>query len=192
MRAHCANDDPSRLIVAPTQLTTSSTDHQLVALVRVRSRSLRIFEEVPYDRNYDSDRLIVAQLTTPTSNPLFVRVCACVCVFAAGYTSSNLMERGIHEVSARRFVLISADHPSTQPTPTQTPCSCLRTPLTHCRALLVRSAVVAAISENANKLQVGDISMMPEFVARFARITRPCCTITSTVHTLKNLCSILS
>ena len=38
------------------------------------------------------------------------------------------MERGIHEVSARRFVLISADHP-----------------------------IVSAISENASKLQVGDI-----------------------------------
>ena len=29
-----------------------------------------------------------------------------------GYTSSNLCEKGVHEVSQRRFVLVAADHPS--------------------------------------------------------------------------------
>ena len=28
-----------------------------------------------------------------------------------GYTSDNLAEKGVHEVSARRFVLVAADHP---------------------------------------------------------------------------------
>lgn len=42
-----------------------------------------------------------------------------------GYTSENLSEKGIHEVSQRRFVLVAADHP-----------------------------IVSAISENADKLQV--------------------------------------
>ena len=28
-----------------------------------------------------------------------------------GYTSSNLSEKGVHEVSQRRFVLVAADHP---------------------------------------------------------------------------------
>ena len=28
-----------------------------------------------------------------------------------GYTSENLSEKGVHEVSQRRFVLVSADHP---------------------------------------------------------------------------------
>ena len=46
------------------------------------------------------------------------------CVYR-GYTSENLAEKGVHEVSARRFVLVSADHP-----------------------------IVSAISENADKLQV--------------------------------------
>ena len=48
-----------------------------------------------------------------------------------GYTADNLTEKGIHEVSARRFCLIAADHP-----------------------------IVSAISENSAKLQMGDISMM--------------------------------
>ena len=50
-----------------------------------------------------------------------------------GYTSDNLTEKGVHEVQARRFCLIAADHP-----------------------------LVSAIQENADKLQMGDISMMPE------------------------------
>ena len=41
--------------------------------------------------------------------------------------------KGIHEVGARRFCLVAADHP-----------------------------LVSAISENAEKLQMGEISMMPE------------------------------
>jgi hypothetical protein len=36
----------------------------------------------------------------------------CFFLIAAGYTSENLSERGVHEVSQRRFVLVSADHPS--------------------------------------------------------------------------------
>jgi len=50
-----------------------------------------------------------------------------------GYTSENLSDKGIHEVSQRRFVLVSADHP-----------------------------IISAISENADKLQMNEISMMPE------------------------------
>ena len=51
-----------------------------------------------------------------------------MCAFCAqfpGYTSDNLSDKGIHEVNARRFVLVSADHP-----------------------------LVTAISENAEKLQM--------------------------------------
>lgn len=48
-----------------------------------------------------------------------------------GYTSQNLGDKGVHEVHARKFVLVSADHP-----------------------------MVSAISENADKLQMGEISMM--------------------------------
>jgi hypothetical protein len=50
-----------------------------------------------------------------------------------GYTSENLDERGVHKVDARRFVLLNADHP-----------------------------MVAAIQENAERMQMGDVSMMPE------------------------------
>lgn len=50
-----------------------------------------------------------------------------------GYTSQNIAEKGVHEVQARRFCLIASDHP-----------------------------IVSAIQENADKLQMGDISMMPE------------------------------
>ena len=46
-----------------------------------------------------------------------------------GYTSENLSEKGVHEVSQRRFVLVAADHP-----------------------------IVSAISENADRLQMGEIS----------------------------------
>jgi hypothetical protein len=56
-----------------------------------------------------------------------------------GYTSSNLSEKGVHEVSQRRFVLVSADHP-----------------------------IVSAISENADKLQMGEISMMPEGLVKIS------------------------
>ena len=50
-----------------------------------------------------------------------------------GYTASNLETNGVHEVAARRFCLVAANHP-----------------------------LVAAISENAERLQLGEISMMPE------------------------------
>lgn len=56
-----------------------------------------------------------------------------------GYTSENLSELGVHEVSQRRFVLVSADHP-----------------------------IVSAISENADKLQMGEISMMPEGLVKIS------------------------
>ena len=46
-----------------------------------------------------------------------------------GYTAENLDTKGIHEVAARRFCLVAADHP-----------------------------LVSAISENAEKLQMGEIS----------------------------------
>lgn len=48
-----------------------------------------------------------------------------------GYTADNLTEKGVHEVQARRFCLVAADHP-----------------------------LVSAISENSSRLQMGDISMM--------------------------------
>lgn len=57
-----------------------------------------------------------------------------------GYTSDNLAEKGIHEVNARRFVLVAADHP-----------------------------LVSAISENADKLQMGEISMMPEGLVKISQ-----------------------
>jgi len=57
-----------------------------------------------------------------------------------GYTSDNLAEKGIHEVSQRRFVLVAADHP-----------------------------IVSAISENADKLQMGEISMMPEGLVKISQ-----------------------
>ena len=47
-----------------------------------------------------------------------------------GYTAENLDTKGIHEVAARRFCLVAADHP-----------------------------LVSAISENAEKLQMGEISV---------------------------------
>jgi hypothetical protein len=57
-----------------------------------------------------------------------------------GYTAENLAEKGIHEVSQRRFVLVAADHP-----------------------------IVSAISENADKLQMGEISMMPEGLVKISQ-----------------------
>jgi len=57
-----------------------------------------------------------------------------------GYTSTNLSEKGVHEVSQRRFVLVAADHP-----------------------------IVSAISENADKLQMGEISMMPEGLVKISQ-----------------------
>lgn len=56
-----------------------------------------------------------------------------------GYTAENLAEKGIHPVSQRRFVLVAADHP-----------------------------IVSAISENAEKLQMGEISMMPEGLVKIS------------------------
>merc|ERR1712159_822828 len=56
-----------------------------------------------------------------------------------GYTSENLSEKGVHEVSQRRFVLVSADHP-----------------------------IVSPISENADKLQMGEIAMMPEGLVKIS------------------------
>jgi hypothetical protein len=57
-----------------------------------------------------------------------------------GYTSENLPEKGIHRVDQRRFVLVAADHP-----------------------------IVSAISENADKLQMGEISMMPEGLVKISQ-----------------------
>lgn len=57
-----------------------------------------------------------------------------------GYTATNLSEKGVHEVSQRRFVLVAADHP-----------------------------IVSAISENADKLQMGEISMMPEGLVKISQ-----------------------
>lgn len=51
-----------------------------------------------------------------------------------------MAEKGIHEVSQRRFVLVAADHP-----------------------------LVSAISENADKLQMGEISMMPEGLVKISQ-----------------------
>ena len=68
-----------------------------------------------------------------------------------GYTADNLSDKGIHEVSQRRFVLVSADHP-----------------------------IVSAISENADRLQMGEISMMrkpaptPSASTRTAHAPLPC------------------
>lgn len=56
-----------------------------------------------------------------------------------GYTAENLSEKGVHEVSQRRFVLVAADHP-----------------------------LVSAIQENADKLQMGEISMMPEGLVKIS------------------------
>lgn len=56
-----------------------------------------------------------------------------------GYTAENLTEKGVHEVQARRFCLIAADHP-----------------------------LVSAISENAERLQMGEISMMPEGLVKIS------------------------
>merc|ERR1712195_207989 len=56
-----------------------------------------------------------------------------------GYTAENLDPKGIHEVAARRFCLVAADHP-----------------------------LVSAISENADKLQMGEISMMPEGLVKIS------------------------
>ena len=58
-----------------------------------------------------------------------------------GYTGANLSEKGIHEVSQRRFVLVASDHP-----------------------------VVAAIHENAEKLQMGEIAVMPEGLIKSAML----------------------
>lgn len=56
-----------------------------------------------------------------------------------GYTAHNLDKKGVHDVAARRFCLVAADHP-----------------------------LVAAISENAEKLQVGDVTMMPEGLVKIS------------------------
>jgi len=57
-----------------------------------------------------------------------------------GYTAENLGEKGIHEVAARRFCLVAADHP-----------------------------LVSAIQENQEKLQLGDVSMMPEGLVKIGQ-----------------------
>ena len=51
----------------------------------------------------------------------------------------SLSEKGIHEVTARRFCLVAADHP-----------------------------LVSAISENAERLQMDGISMMPEGLVKIS------------------------
>lgn len=62
-----------------------------------------------------------------------------------GYTAANLAEKGVHEVQQRRFVLLACDHP-----------------------------VVSAISENAERLQMGEISMMPEGLVKYVLGAPPC------------------
>jgi hypothetical protein len=57
-----------------------------------------------------------------------------------GYTAANLSEKGVHEVSQRRFVLVAADHP-----------------------------IVSAITENSDKLQMGEISVMPEGLVKISQ-----------------------
>ena len=85
-----------------------------------------------------------------------------MCVLAAyefsrkfpGYTSSNLMERGIHEVSARRFVLISADHPSTHTSHS----SSIFTHLAYtrsCFAFVIRSRFCGTLSLSAPLFERG-------------------------------------
>lgn len=56
-----------------------------------------------------------------------------------GYTAQNLTEKGVHTVQSRNFCLINADHP-----------------------------MVSAISENHERLQVGEISMMPEGLVKIS------------------------
>lgn len=56
-----------------------------------------------------------------------------------GYTSENLATKGVHSVPQRRFTLVAADHP-----------------------------IVTAISENAEKLQLGEIAMMPEGLVKIS------------------------
>ena len=51
----------------------------------------------------------------------------------------SLSEKGVHEVSARRFCLVAADHP-----------------------------LVSAISENAERLQLGEVAMMPEGLVKIS------------------------
>lgn len=53
--------------------------------------------------------------------------------------SQNLAEKGVHEVQQRRFVLVANDHP-----------------------------LVSALSENAGRLQMGEISMMPEGLVKIS------------------------
>jgi hypothetical protein len=56
-----------------------------------------------------------------------------------GYTSENVGDKGIHEVAARRFVLVSQDHP-----------------------------LVSAIQENQERLQMGQVSVMPEGLVKIS------------------------
>jgi hypothetical protein len=56
-----------------------------------------------------------------------------------GYTADNLDSKGVNEVSQRRFVLLADNHP-----------------------------IVSAISENADKLQLGEISVMPEGLVKIS------------------------
>jgi chorismate-pyruvate lyase len=77
--------------------------------------------------------------------------------FVFQYTSDNLGGKGIHEVVARKFCLVAADHPLVSAvslaivdTPEHT------TRLARADSTLSR----LQISENADKLQMGEISMM--------------------------------
>jgi hypothetical protein len=57
-----------------------------------------------------------------------------------GYTAENLHVKGVHEVTQRRFVLVAADHP-----------------------------IMSVITENADKLQLGEFSMMPEGLVKISQ-----------------------
>ena len=85
-----------------------------------------------------------------------------------GYTASNLSEKGVHEVSQRRFVLVSADHPIVSAISVclpNLPERHTRAPEHHTRA--PTPSCVCASQENADKLQMGEISV------RNALLTRP-------------------
>jgi len=56
-----------------------------------------------------------------------------------GYTANNLSVKGVHEVTQRRFCLVAADHP-----------------------------IVTAITENADRLQIGAVEMMPEGLVKIS------------------------
>jgi hypothetical protein len=101
---------PQLALLLLTRPFARAESYSTIALPNANSHTSRTLQEDNTDLAYEFARKFVtlAHLndhhhSTPLTQPHFL--------FQPGYTAENLSEKGIHEVAARRFCLVAADHP---------------------------------------------------------------------------------